>query len=207
MGDYFYKNEDLIDIDNEEWIDCVGYDGMYQVSNLGRIKSVERWRETRVGVGYYTKPKIRKQAIDEKYSSIRCYLCKDGFIKPHMVSRLVFFSFNYNINNLPEYYVVHKDNDFKNNKLENLKIGTRSEIVKLTIENDKLNHLKLGNPMLSKHRRANAVIKDGRISELKCICCEKVKPINLFRENRNACKECDYHKWYYKKSDTKQTKL
>jgi hypothetical protein len=205
LGEVFiYENESLIDLENEEWIDCIGFDGIYQVSNLGRIKGVERWRETRPGIGYMMKEKIRKQSVSEKHSSIRCFLCKEGKVKPQMMARLVFFSFNYNIKNLPEYFVMHKDNDWKNNKLENLKIGTQNEISKLTFENGKVEHLKLGNPILSKYKRINATMKDGIVSEIKCICCEKIKPIKFFRKDRNSCKKCDSNKWHFEKLNKKR---
>ena len=32
--DNYYEIESLSDLENEEWIDCIGYDGIYQVSNL-----------------------------------------------------------------------------------------------------------------------------------------------------------------------------
>ena len=35
-----YKNLSLEDLPNEEWRDVVGYEGLYQVSNMGRIKSL-----------------------------------------------------------------------------------------------------------------------------------------------------------------------
>lgn len=37
-----YKNLSLTDLPNEEWRDVVGYEGLYQVSNMGRVKSLER---------------------------------------------------------------------------------------------------------------------------------------------------------------------
>jgi len=40
----YYKNYSSADIDGEIWEDCLGYDGIYSVSNLGRIKSERRNR-------------------------------------------------------------------------------------------------------------------------------------------------------------------
>lgn len=37
-----YKNLSLEDLPNEEWRDVVGYEGLYQVSNMGRVKSLKR---------------------------------------------------------------------------------------------------------------------------------------------------------------------
>ena len=40
-----YQNLSLEDLPNEIWKDVVGYEGLYQVSNLGRIKSLDRYVE------------------------------------------------------------------------------------------------------------------------------------------------------------------
>lgn len=40
-----YQNLSLGNLPNEEWRDVVGYEGLYQVSNLGRIKSLDRYVE------------------------------------------------------------------------------------------------------------------------------------------------------------------
>lgn len=189
-GVFIYENESLVDLENEEWIDAIGFDGIYQVSNLGRVKSIERMCIRNNGRNFLLKEKIRKQQVSEKFSSIRVGCCENGFMTNVIVARLVFFSFNYNIKNLPEYSVMHKDNDWKNNKLENLKIGTQNEISKLTFEHGKVEHLKLGNPMLSKHKIENSVLENMVIKKLKCLCCGEIKDISLFREGRNKCKKC-----------------
>ena len=33
----------LEDLENEEWIDALGFDGVYEVSNFGRVKTLGRW--------------------------------------------------------------------------------------------------------------------------------------------------------------------
>lgn len=40
-----YQNLSLEDLPNEIWKDVVGYEGLYQVSNLGRVKSLDRYAE------------------------------------------------------------------------------------------------------------------------------------------------------------------
>lgn len=200
----FYENLSLNDLDGEIWIDCIGYDGIYQVSNLGRIKSLAKWKEGKSGSGYLTKEKIRKQSISKKHSSVRCTFWVHGKPDNCIVSRIVFFSFNYNVPNLQEYFVMHKDGNWKNNRLENLKIATRSEIEKLKFSQKKVEHLKFGNPILSKHKRANAITENGIIKELKCIHCNKIKAVKFFRGNRNSCMKCDSDKWHFEKLNKKR---
>ena len=89
----------------EEWRDIVGYEN-YQVSNLGRLKSLK-----------YGKERILKPQKDKyKYSIVS--LCKQGKVKTYKVHRLVAQAFIDNPNNLPQ--VNHKDEDKTNNASSNL---------------------------------------------------------------------------------------
>jgi len=57
----YYKNLSIEDIKGEEWRDIPGYDGIYQASSYGRIKSVERLDT----IGRLLKEKIMKQYFDK----------------------------------------------------------------------------------------------------------------------------------------------
>lgn len=48
--------------DKERWKDVVGYEGLYQVSNLGRVKSVDRLTTDKNGRTYTVKGKILNQS-------------------------------------------------------------------------------------------------------------------------------------------------
>lgn len=100
----------------EEWKDIEGYEGLYQVSNLGRIKSLAR-----VIIRSDSKPnpineKILKYGMNRGYCAV--VLCKDGKKKMYKVHRLVAMAFLSNHYNLPE--VNHKDENKKNNCVDNL---------------------------------------------------------------------------------------
>lgn len=49
---------------NEEWRDVVGWEGLYQVSNLGRVKSLPRYHKTLYG--YYTKERILTPVLGKR---------------------------------------------------------------------------------------------------------------------------------------------
>ena len=93
---------------SETWKDIVGYEGVYQISTNGNIKSVPR-KGTRGGLLISTKDKDG-------------YLCvglnKNGKRKTFKVHRLVAITFIPNIDNLPE--VNHKDENKSNNCVDNL---------------------------------------------------------------------------------------
>lgn len=94
---------------DEIWKDIEGYEGLYQISNLGRIKSMKKKR--------CLKEKILSCANDRNgYKMI--YLCKNGRKKYHSVHRLVAKTFIPNLNNLP--FVNHKNEHKSDNRADNL---------------------------------------------------------------------------------------
>ena len=112
----------------ELWRDVLEYEGLYQVSNLGRIKSVDRkvFRKGKAGVDSWKHvcERIRKQYTDKDGYSIIC-LAKVGVIKAYKVHVLVMRAF---IGPRPTNFDIrHLDSNPSNNNLENLKYGTRIE--------------------------------------------------------------------------------
>ncbi len=98
---------------NEEWRNVVGYEGLYQVSNLGRIKSLQR-----------KKPRIVKPDIIHT-GYLRVMLYKDGKTKKHYTHVLVAKSFIPNPENKSD--VNHINGIKTDNRVENLEWVTRSE--------------------------------------------------------------------------------
>ena len=93
----------------EIWRDIEGYESLYQVSNFGRVKSLN-YRHT-------CKEKLLK-AHKDKDGYLRVNLYKEGKKKTYGIHRLVAQAFIPNPDNLPQ--VNHKDEDKSNNRLDNL---------------------------------------------------------------------------------------
>ena len=119
----------------EQWKDIEGYEGRYQVSNLGRVKSLPILK--RNGNGYYwTKEKIRRLKINEDgYQAIT--LVENSKFKTYTIHRLVATAFIENPNNYSE--VNHIDEIKTNNRVDNLEwcthaynleYGSRKEITR-----------------------------------------------------------------------------
>lgn len=96
----------------ETWKDIPNYEGLYQVSNLGRIKSNYNYRK-----GNILTPRLKKG-----YYTIG--LRKDGIRKWHLVHRLVASAFILNENDYPQ--INHKDENKLNNRVDNLEWCTAS---------------------------------------------------------------------------------
>ena len=113
----------------EIWKDIPGYEGRYQVSNLGNVRSLGFWLEhgCRGGgtVHQYYPPHIC-EGEEDKYGHRRVTFSKPGFKKKRiMVHRLVLLAF---AGDCPEgKEVCHNDGDPRNNSLDNLRYDTRSE--------------------------------------------------------------------------------
>lgn len=103
---------------DEIWKDIPNYEGFYQVSNLGRIKSL--------GNNRLKKEKIMKNR-KSKVAGERIILWKDKTCKEFLVARLVAFTFlNEDINN-HSLTVNHIDGNRMNNSIDNLELISLKE--------------------------------------------------------------------------------
>lgn len=98
---------------NEIWKDINGYEGLYQISNLGRVKSVDRYLID----GRFINGGIMAIRISNS-GYLRVGLRNGKEQKTFLVHRLVAEAFISNPDNLPQ--VNHKDENKENNCVENL---------------------------------------------------------------------------------------
>ena len=102
----------------EIWKPVIGYEGLYEVSNLGRVRSVDRLVKYSNGQIHLHKGRILSPGLVHKSGYLQVGLCNNGKTKHKMVYRLVAEGFLPNIDNLPQ--VNHKDENPFNNCVENL---------------------------------------------------------------------------------------
>lgn len=96
----------------EEWKDVDGWAGLYQVSNTGRVRSLDRNTGTQTFRGRELKQYIDKDG----YAHVTFFL--NGRMKHYSVHRLVASAFVPNPNNFPQ--TNHKDENPINNSSDNL---------------------------------------------------------------------------------------
>lgn len=119
-----YLNDKIDDLDGEIWEDVIGYDGIYLVSNLGRVKSLrsDRIMKQQVSRSNFNNLKPPSKGLKVSFSV-------NGVKKTHCVSVLVGMAFI----GQPKMNQVFskKDKCWNNNKADNLEITTISNCFKL----------------------------------------------------------------------------
>lgn len=113
---------------SEQWLPIPGYEGLYEVSNQGRVRSLDRSvrrsiTNEKAGMRWY-RGKLKTVYFDNHgYPSVS--LCKNSKQLPYRVSRLVLMAFH----SIPfaGAEACHKNHDRSDNRIENLHWGTRQE--------------------------------------------------------------------------------
>ena len=118
----------------EIWKPINGYEGLYEVSNLGRVKSLSKLcgRSSR-------KDKLLKPCKN-KGGYLSVILWKDGKIKKFLIHRLVAIAFLENSNNKP--CINHIDCNPSNNCIDNLEWCTYSENTQYAYKLGRMNRRK-----------------------------------------------------------------
>lgn len=127
----------------EYWKPVLGYEGLYEVSNWGRVKSLKRLVKS--PRGYRTVCERTLKPTKDSHGYLCVSLCKEGKMKFVKIHRLVAEAFIPNPYNLPQ--VNHKDENPLNNNANNLEwcdnkynsnFGTRNERIAAKNTNGKL---------------------------------------------------------------------
>jgi hypothetical protein len=102
----------------ETWRDIKGYEGFYRISNIGNVKSLNRYRQKN--------DRILKQSPAGQRGYLHVHLSRENVKKYHYVHILVLENF---VGPRPENQEARHfpDNNVTNNKLDNLRWGTRQE--------------------------------------------------------------------------------
>jgi hypothetical protein len=117
----------------EIWKDVAGYEGLYQVSNFGRVKSLER----KVKQGKYGNLRVVAEKVlrvsDNGNGYLQVCLRRNNKREQRYIHRLVAQHFVENKNQGCN-VVNHKDHDTKNNKASNLEWVTQKDNVLYSVE-------------------------------------------------------------------------
>ena len=124
------------------WKDIKGYEGLYQVSNTGLVKGIDRFVKPYDKSGYWWRGKILSQVYNRGYYHVS--LCKDGKVSQYKVAILVLSTFK----GKPyrsDLHCNHIDGNPSNNNIDNLEWTTPQENqihkAKNLIKNKKSKHV------------------------------------------------------------------
>ena len=164
----------------EIWKDIEGYEGYYQISNLGNVKSLARTITRKDGQTRFYNERI----MDKRVSTDGYYIAKltvKRKSKSIGIHILVAKAFIPNPNNLPE--VNHKDFDRKNNRVDNLEWCTHQDNIRYSWErgrykgkcgeenpnygNHKLSEIYKNDPALSKEKQSRPAEQNGRATPVR----------------------------------------
>lgn len=148
-----YKNKSLIDMPDEVWKDIPGFEGTYQASTMGRIKSLDRTIPHPRLYQQFVKGQILSQSVaknsnlktGEPMIDLRVTFTVENTQYYFNTRRVIYKTFidthlDYNNDGL---YVINIDADGYNNRPENLQLVTKSEKQLRAIERDRVvPHLK-----------------------------------------------------------------
>ena len=210
----------------EVWKDIKDYEGFYQVSNLGNVRSLDHIRKNGQNK-YMQKGKILAKLYSGNYQFVR--LSKFGNLKQHLVHKLVVETFNPNKTNfkfmdyeeknkinLDKLEVNHKDENPKNNKLNNLEWCTHAYNINYGSGNKRRSksELKTKQSKIYKEKNYNYKIRNNKKIIQKDLRGNFIKEWNSIAEarrtlrlahisdalrgTRNKCGNCI---WEYKKEE------
>ena len=165
-----YENLSLENLEGEIWKDVIGYEGIYQVSNLGRVKSLDK--EITIMGGFVKKPslkpikgKVLRQKKDKDgYLSVVLYKDKKrNYLRVH---RIVAMTFIPNPENKKT--VDHKNTIVDDNRVENLSWMTHKQ--------------QLNDNELSRERHLEAWRKNRKCIKKRVRCITTGKEFDSIKE-------------------------
>lgn len=154
----------------ERWLPVVGYEGVYEVSDQGRVRSLDRDVVDSNGIRKHIKGLIRRSSPTGPlgYRNVSLSMPRQRQRTP-LVHHLVMAAF---VGPMPDgLEVLHGDDDPGNNRLANLRYGTRSENIRECV---------------ARGRHANA-------SKAKCVNGHEFTPENTCyrRTGGRYCRRCN----------------
>ena len=161
-------------MNKEEWREVPRHDGVYEASNLGRVRSRTRIVHTVDGRNIRFNGRVLSPGKDKQgYLSLSLY--EKGKQKRYGVHKLVFEAFN---GLVPDgLQIDHIDNDKSNNHLENLRLVTPKENCHARVHRDKtqnngrskITHCPRGHPL----QGDNLIPYSLKRGQRTCLACHR----------------------------------
>lgn len=170
---------------NEIWKPVPGYEGQYEVSNLGRVKSLARFVPAKSNGVRPVKEKILQQCVIKGYCNV--ILCKNGKSHKHgLVHRLVAQAFIPNPENKPN--IDHLDCNPLNNCVNNIRWCTQKENCRNPLTRKHISNAKKGpnnylygkrNEQIHNSRKVACFSKEGKLIIIYPSAAEAERQTNI----------------------------
>lgn len=189
-------------IEQEIWKDIPGWEGLYQVSNLGQVKSLARdYVICNIAIVHKKEKILKQHTIKFWYKHVE--LNYKGKAKNYPVHRLVALAFIPNPENKP--YIDHIDTNTGNNKVENLRWVTAVENAKNPLTSQKRKQIKYYsgelNPLFEdKSPDSKPVLQFDKQGNLiaKYSCCHQAMRKNPGFSFSSIARACRGERYTYK---------
>lgn len=154
---------------HEVWKDVVGYEGFYQVSDLGRVRSLSRKMKSRHNCLRNFEGRVISLEL-AKNGYLRCVLGVNRISSKLSVHRLVAEAF---ISSRPDgKFINHKNGIKTDNRPENLEWVTRSE--------NSIHAIKTGlQKVLSGESGPSSILTEDQVIEIKSLIRKGARPVDL----------------------------
>ena len=180
----------------EIWKDVVGYEGYYQVSNLGRVRSLDRIASN----GRKIKGKILSTKVNTPPYYPRVSLSVNGKMKLVQVHRLVAQAFVYNPDPEHKTQVGHKDESRANNRADNLEWVTPKENSSMPLHRERVSKANEGKVLSAETKSKISLSQKGKYKG------EKNPFYNKHHTNEAKKKMSDIKKMTYQGGNHPQAK-
>jgi hypothetical protein len=193
--DDYWRDTSLIDFDGEKWMDCYGFDGIYSISNYGRVKSEERYDNR----GRKIRQRILKQYSKDNHACPTVVFCVDNVHYTKYIATLVGIAFH-GWKDDGEVF-CHLNKIQTDNRVNNIARLSMSISQQISWERGCLVDWGIGTYQKNETEKLLKEINvyEGNILVRRvCVSCNRELPIKNFYERkdgtqnkfRNECNEC-----------------
>lgn len=164
----------------ERWAPIPGYEGFYEVSDLGRVRSLDRVVTRRDGSSYLMRGRVLKLILNPRNGYLTVSLSRRGICRTSTVHQLVLLTF---VGPCPPgLEVCHNDGVKTNSALSNLRYDTHSSNVQDTIKHGRNWRLsKVECPQSHVLKAPNLVPSELARGGRKCLACSRAQGVIAYR--------------------------
>lgn len=184
--------------DIELWKEIPGYEGYYEASSHGNVRSQMRTITPKTGSSYIIGPKAMTQtSTHDGYKTVR--LSRNGISKNLRVNRLVLLAFIGCPNDGEE--SCHSNGDRSDNRLDNLRWGSRSANAKDRVAHGNQRNIHASHcPYGHEYAEWNMVEAAKRQGRRACVACARARAAV---QNARRCKGIDLSQQFQEIADKK----